>query len=138
MKITFEGRDWEFDETEITVKQGIAIYLVHSITIAEFSEGLVMLDPRALQAGYWLMLQQNGVVKPIADCDFRAAAFAEAYATARVAEQEAEKQAEAEQAAAEAAGPTSLPQDAAASPGPVSPTATTRRHRDPSPDSTGS
>lgn len=105
MKITFEGRDWEFDESEITVKQGVAIHLAHGITIAQFSQGLIDMDARALQAGYWLMLQQNDVVKPIAACDFRAVAFAEAYANGRLADMEAEKAKQAEAAAAAAAVP---------------------------------
>lgn len=103
MKIDFEGRTWEFDESEITVKQGIVIHLAHGITIAEFSQGLITMDARALQAGYWLMLQQNGVIKPIAELDFKAVPFAEAYANARLAEIAAEEEAEKARKAAEQA-----------------------------------
>lgn len=78
MKIEFEGVAREFDWKSVTVKQGIAIYLAHHITIAEYLDGLTKSDPRALQSAYWLMLQQAGTVKPIADCDFDAIAFAEA------------------------------------------------------------
>lgn len=103
MKIEWDGRQWDFDESDITVKQGIVIHMAHGITVAEFSEGLVTMDARALQAGYWLMLQQNGVTKPIADCDFKAVAFAEAYATARLAEMRAEEEAKKAMEAAEQA-----------------------------------
>jgi hypothetical protein len=133
VKIEFEGRTWEFDEREIDVRQGIVIHMVHGMTIAEFSAGLPELDARSLQSAYWLMLQQNGVVKPIADCNFKAVAFAEAYGEAYAAEVAArEAQAAAEKQAAEdaedragAAGPTGPLQDAPASPMSASLTATT-------------
>jgi hypothetical protein len=116
VKINFEGRDWDFDETQITVKQGIVIHLAHGMTIAEFSAGLPALDARSLQAAYWLMKQQNGVVLPIKDCDFRAVPFAEAYGEAYAAEKAAEE-AQAEKAAEEAAAvPTSPPPAGPASP----------------------
>jgi uncharacterized membrane protein len=123
VKIEWDGRPWDFDESEITVKQGIVIHLAHGITVAEFSQGLVTMDARALQAGYWLMLQQNGVIKPIADCDFKAVPFAEAYATARLAEMRAEEEEQkAREAAEQAARDAGLDAgDRAGAMGPTSP-----------------
>lgn len=85
MRVTFEGREWEFDENAITLKQGIAVHLAHGLTLAEWMDGVRRLDARAIQASYWLMLQQNGVIKPIADCDCDAAEFLSVVLDARKA-----------------------------------------------------
>ena len=106
MKIEFEGRTWQFDEDEITVKQGIAIHLAYGFTVSAWLEELAKLDPRAVQCTLWLMYQQNGVSKPIADCDGSLVAFMTAYTEARQAEAEADAAAEAE---AVPEVPTSLP-----------------------------
>jgi hypothetical protein len=126
MNINFEGRTWKFDQDTITVKQGIAIHLAHGLTILDLLNGIKALDPRAIQADYWLMLQQNGITKPIADCDFDSLAFMAALGEATDAEATEElAKAEAAAQAAAAEVPTSLPPAGAASPTSATPTGTT-------------
>jgi hypothetical protein len=126
MNINFEGRTWKFDQDTITVKQGIAIHLAHGLTILDMLNGLKALDPRAIQADYWLMLQQNGITKPIADCDFDSLAFMAALGEATDAEATEElAKAEAAAQAAAAEVPTSPPPAGAASPTSATPTGTT-------------
>jgi hypothetical protein len=86
VKIEFEGRTWEFDEDEVTVKQAMVLHLTYKMTLKDWIEGLGQVDQRALHFTYWLMLQQNGVVKPIADCDPKVIAFGVAFAEARQAD----------------------------------------------------
>ena len=119
MKIDFEGRAWEFDPDTVTVQQGIAIWLAHGLTLLDWEEGMERGDPRALQSTYWLMLAQNGAVKPIKDCDFAVGPFSQALAAAQ-------------EAAAAANAPVPDPEPVptqpggtAASPEPSSPTDTT-------------
>lgn len=129
MKIDFEGRLWEFSQEDITIKQGMAIYLAYGLTIRGLLEGIQNLDVRAIQCDYWLMLQQNGVEKPIKDCDFDPLAFMAAMGEARdreAAEEAAEEKRKAAEAAEAApAFPTSPPPGAPASSAPAYPTATT-------------
>lgn len=109
MKIEFEGRTWQYDEDEITLEQAMAMRLVHGLTILDWQEGLARLDERALQCSYWLMLNQNGIVKPVLECEFSPVAFTVAYRDAQAAERAAEKaKAEAEKAAADPTPPPSL------------------------------
>lgn len=120
MKVNWDGREYDFDWKTVMVKQGIVIHLAHGITISEYLQGLTKSDPRALQSAYWLMLQQAGIIKPIADCDFDAIAFAEAILKGIAAEEEAEAaQPEPEPV------PTSPPPGEAASPTSATPTDTT-------------
>ena len=138
MKISFEGREWEFDESLIDVKQATVLWLTYKMTLSEWSAGTVELDQRALHFTYWLMLQQNGVVEPIADCNPLLVKFAEAYAgslTALAAEAEAAKAAEAE-ADPTLPGPSLTPSPV--SPQSATPTTTTRQHRDPQEAATAS
>lgn len=83
MKLSFEGREWDFDEDAITIQQGIAIHLAYGFTISAWLQGMTEADPRAWQCAYWLMLQQNGITKPIKDCDGSLVAFMSAYAAAQ-------------------------------------------------------
>lgn len=127
MKITFEGRVWDFDEDEIDVKQAMVLHLAYGMTLKGWIEGIGQVDQRALTFTYWLMRQQNGVVEPIADCNPKIIAFAAAYGDARDAEAKAaEAKAAAETEAAVPVVPTTLsPPGEPLSPGPVTPTATT-------------
>ena len=125
MKIDFEGRTWDFDEDEIDLKQATVLYMTYKMTLGEWIEGIGKADQRALGFAYWLMLQQNGVVKPIADCNPKIVAFAVAYGTAREEAAAANAVAEAE-AATVAAVPTIPPSPSGdpPSPEPSTPTAT--------------
>jgi hypothetical protein len=117
MKIDFEGQVREFSPDAVTVKQGIAIWLAHGMTLEDWENGMQHGDARAMQSAYWLMLQQNGVTKPIADCDFAVGPFSVALLAAQEAE-EAETPPEPEPV------PTQ-PGATAASPEPSSQTTTT-------------
>lgn len=119
MKIDFEGQVWEFDPNLVDVQQGIAIWLAHGLTLLGWEEGMETADPRALQSTYWLMLAQNGVTKPIKDCNFAVGPFSLALQTA----QEAELAANAPEPEPEPV-PTQ-PGGTAASPEPSSPADTT-------------
>lgn len=103
MRITFEGREWSFDEDEITIRQGVAIHMAYGFTVATWLTALGELDARAVQCAYWLMLQQAGIVQAIADTDCRLVPFMQAYTEARTAEAEADVVRTAEAAAVQAA-----------------------------------
>ena len=120
MKIDFEGRVWEFDPDTVTVQQGIAIWLAHGLTLLDWEEGMERGDPRALQSTYWLMLTQDGAVKPIKDCDFAVGPFSQALAAA----QEAAAQEAAAAASAPAVEPEPVPTQPGAPPSPERPSPT--------------
>lgn len=126
MKINFEGRDWEFDEDLIDVKQATVLYLTYHMTLKDWIAGIGQVDQRALHFTYWLMRAQNGIVEPIADCNPKIISFAAAYGEARdavaKAEEAAKKAAEAE-AAAVAVPTIPSPPGVPASSGPATPTA---------------
>lgn len=128
MKIEFEGRTWEFDPNTITVKQAVAIWYAHKLTIHEYLEALGKLDGRGIQVAYWLMLQQSGVIKPLADVDCDAIAFMAAYGDAAEAEAAAEKAAQEAQREPEPLVPTSPPPGDQAWPGRGYQTAMTPQH----------
>ena len=125
MKIDFEGRVWEFDPDTVTVQQGIAIWLAHGLTLLDWEEGMERGDPRALQSTYWLMLTQDGAVKPIKDCDFAVGPFSQALAAAQeAAAQEAAAQEAAAAASAPAVEPEPVPTQPGAPPSPERPSPT--------------
>ena len=111
MQIEFEGRTWEFDPDDLDVKQATVLYVTYQMTIMQYSQGFDVLDQRAYHFAYWLMLQQNGVVKPIADCNPKIIGFIAAVTEARVADRAAEvaEAAEAETRLAAETDPTSEP-----------------------------
>lgn len=130
MKIHFEDRDWEFDQGAIDLQQAIAIQLAYGFNLNDWYQGLEDADARALQCLYWLMLQQNGIVKPIKECNCPIMALAEALTEAQQAEAAAAKAArEAEKAEPDPTPLPSLP-DVPPSSAPGYPTATTRTHHD--------
>ena len=96
LTITFEGREWEYDTDHIGVLQAMAFHSVHGLTVRAWLEGVQETDPRAYQCAYWLMLQQNGVEKPLKDLDFDLMEFMTAYAEAILAEVERQKELETE------------------------------------------
>jgi hypothetical protein len=110
MIISFEGRDWVYDQEKISVQQGIAMFQAWGFTLETWEEALKATDPRAMQCLYWHMLAQNGVTKPLRECDFDMAEFAEALGNGADAER-----------AARAAARTPPPPEPAAEPGPTLP-----------------
>jgi hypothetical protein len=130
VKIQFEGRDWDLDLEAITLKQGIAMHLAYGFTLNGWLEAVGDSDPRALQCLYWLMLQQDGQIKPIKDVDCKVVALGAAFGEATDAA-EAEQPAE-DEAEADPTRMTSLTSSppGPGSPAPVSPRATTRQHAD--------
>lgn len=105
MKVDFEGRQWQLDDGVITLKQGVVLHMTYGLTVSAYLDGLKVMDARSFTFLYWLMLQQNDKIGPIADADCDMIAFASAWADAKVAEQDAEDAAEAEAAVV----PTSPP-----------------------------
>ena len=120
MKITFEGREWDFDLEAITLKQGVAMHLAYGFTLDAWFRALQETDPRALQCLWWLILQQDGQVMPIKDADCSLIDLSVAFGEAQDAED-----GEGEEPEADPTPPT--PPDAPPSPGPGTPTATTPR-----------
>ena len=125
MIVRFEDRDWEFDEDDIDVRQATVLYMTYKMTLSEWIEGIGKADQRALHFAYWLMLQQNGVVRPIAECNPKIVAFAVAYGDARQAVADAQE--------AEAKPEPEVPTIPSPPGGPLSPepstqTATTPQH----------
>lgn len=70
MKLTFEGRDWEYDPQRITVRQAMAFQAAYGFTLQTYEQAIEDADPRALQCLYWLILDQNDVRGPLTECDF--------------------------------------------------------------------
>jgi len=108
MIINFEDRDWDFQLEEIDLKQAIAIQLAYGFTLDDWYQALEHSDARALQCLYWLMLQQNGVIKPIAECNCKIMALGEAMAAAQEAAAAAAKAAEAAEPEPDPTQPPSL------------------------------
>lgn len=120
MRITFEGREWEFEVEAITLKQAVAIHLAYGFNLDDWFTALGETDPRALQCLWWLMLAQDGQVLPLKDADCTIIALAAAFADAQE-----------EAGAAAEPDPTSPPSptEDPPSPEPATPTATTRMPR---------
>lgn len=138
MKVGFEGREWELDADDMDVRQAIVLHMTYGMTIAQYSDGFDALDQRTYHFAYWLMLQQNGTVKPIADCNPKIIEFIAAVTDARVAEGDRRKAEEEAKAAAEAERqPAPFPQDGPPS-APATPTATTPQNRARKPPPTAS
>lgn len=116
MRLEFEGRTWEVDFESIDLKQGIAIHYAYGFTLNDLMNALEQADARALQCLYWLMLQQNGVIKPIQDCNCKIVDLADAFHVASEAQEAAEKEKAA--AAARDAEPDPTPPSASPPPSP--------------------
>lgn len=129
MKVEFEGRTWEFDPDDLDVRQATVLHLTHGMTIKAWSDGFADLDYRSYHFAYWLMLQQAGIVRPIADCNPKVIDFIVAYQEGRTAEaaaQAAEEVPEPDPTNEPPSGPQGEP---TASKAHVSQKATTRPHR---------
>jgi hypothetical protein len=122
VKIDFEGREWDFDPDRMDVRQATVLYMTYQLTIEQYGDGYDALDQRVYHFAYWLMLQQNGVVKPIAECNPQVIEFIAAVTKARVAADKADE----EKAAAgpDPTQPPSSPTGSAASPAWSTPTDT--------------
>lgn len=102
MRINYEGQSYDFEMTDLTVKQAIKIEKYLGCPIAEFSDRLFPQaaegeppknpDMAAMQCLGWLILH-GGRDVPIEDTDFKVKALFEAVADAMAAQQ---KTAEAE------------------------------------------
>lgn len=119
MIITWDGRTWDFDPEQMDIQQGIAIFLAWGFTLEGYEEAAEHADPRALQCMYWLMLQQNGIEKPIKECNFDLVPYFMAIQEAQAAEAASKAAAEPEPEL----GPT--PPAGPPSPEPPTPPATT-------------
>lgn len=102
MIIEYEGKRYEFDFDDVTVKQAIKIEKHTGLTLSEWGKDLEAGSSAvAIQALGWLVLHDGRDI-PIDDCDFKMVKLGEAFAKA--AEEEAAE--EARRIAEEAAGPT--------------------------------
>lgn len=94
MIIHWEGRDWQLDFSDLTIRQAEAIEQAAGMPVGQFldalGEGLGMGSPQFLPCMrilYWLMLDQNGERQPIGAVDFPLVKFGRAFAEADEAEQ---------------------------------------------------
>lgn len=60
MIVSFEGRDWTFDEDRVTVDQYREVKRKYGLTAKAQSEGVNEGDPDALTCLYWFMQLQSG------------------------------------------------------------------------------
>jgi hypothetical protein len=126
VKIEFEGREWDFDADAMDVRQATVLHMTYQLNILQYNAGFDVLDQRVYHFAYWLMLQQAGVVKPIADCNFNVIEFMAAVTEARMAEDKAEE--EKAKAEPDPTSPPPSPTDSAASPASSTPPAMTPWH----------
>lgn len=83
MEIDFEGRTWQLDLDEISLRQGVQVQAHTGLTLRKWEASLLDDDhPQFLQsyqAVYWVMLGQNGETPPpVGDTDFKVIRFFEA------------------------------------------------------------
>ena len=133
MKIDFNGRTWDFDSTEVTLKQAFVIKdstkddaYPAGRSLGAWNRGLNDAEPSCVRAAYWLMLQQAELPCPIGDLEFSVIKFNNALMTVAKAEQDAEaaRKAAEEKAREEAEAAAAVP-TRAASPTSGSPPGTT-------------
>ena len=127
LTVQFDGREWQFDDDKFTLQQAIAMHYAYGFTLETYAAALQAADARALQCMYWLMLQQNGVIRPIKEVDADLVELVTAWGAAIDRELERLKAEEAAAAPPEPEVPT-LPAGPA-SPESGSPTATTQAPR---------
>jgi hypothetical protein len=91
MIIEYEGKSYDFDFEEITVKQAIKIEKHTGMPLSKFTDAAAEgVDMVALQAVGWLILH-GGRDVPIEDCDFKVMKLGEAFAKAAAEEEAAQK-----------------------------------------------
>jgi hypothetical protein len=145
VKIEFDGRQWELDNTKIMVRDAMVIQLYTGLSIGDWQDSLAI--PRDPDAGegtiaflnppahwlksviglYWLMLAQNDVRAAIDEVDFDYTAFYQTWLNARldlVMKLRAEREVAAKP---DPTSPAPSPPPGPPSPEPATPTATTRK-----------
>ena len=91
MKINYEGRVYDLDFEEITLKQLSVIKNFCHISLNGLQAGLAEGDADALRAFFWLMQVNSGFKVAIQDVDFKVLKFASAIQQASAEEAEADK-----------------------------------------------
>jgi hypothetical protein len=98
LKIGWEGRTWEIDTAEVTLKQAMVIQARMGTSINGWAKALLEADGdkwlTAMECLYWLMLAQDGQQVPVADLDFPVLKYANAFADAQLSKDEAAPDAE--------------------------------------------
>ena len=85
MIIDYEGRSYDFDLDDLTVKQAIKIERHIGGPLDDFEKGIGIGNLAAYQALGWLILY-SGDETPIADVDFKIAKLSKAFEAAVMAE----------------------------------------------------
>jgi len=83
MKIFWQGRDWYYDDRNVTVS--VAKIVTNETGLMwprDFADALTVMNPTAIQALMWLVRQQNGYQERIDDVDGSIVEFLEAYGEA--------------------------------------------------------
>jgi hypothetical protein len=109
MRIEWNGRTWDFDAEEVTMKQAFVIkdstkddVYPAGRSLGAWNRGLNDAEPSCVRAAYWLMFQQAELPCPIGDLEFSVVKFNNALVTAAAAEQKAEEEREKAEEKAEA------------------------------------
>lgn len=76
--VHFEGAEYNFDIQDLTLMQARIIKNQTGMSVRKLMDGLVELDPEALAALYWLMLNQNGKAVDIHKVNFKVMEFGKA------------------------------------------------------------
>jgi hypothetical protein len=83
MKITWEGKVWQYEDRNVTVQVASILKKETGLTWpTDFVDAVGKMDPRAVQALMWLVRSQNGCVETIDDVDGSLMDFLTAYAEA--------------------------------------------------------
>lgn len=89
MKITYDGRDYQFDFADVTTKQLKVIQAAKGMSLATLEEKVSALDLDALEGLWWLILTQNGVHVDPDEVDVKPVRLGEAFLAAQKAEKPA-------------------------------------------------
>lgn len=89
--VHFEGAEYNFDIEDLNLAQARVIKNQTGMSIRKLLDGLAELDPEALAALYWLMLNQNGKAVDIHKVNFKVMEFGKALDEAFEADGEAEE-----------------------------------------------
>lgn len=74
---TLDGAEYEFDQNKLALGEAIAVKKSSGLTVKAFQEGLVEMDPEALQAMVWLARRRAGEAVRLQDVEFDVVAFAQ-------------------------------------------------------------
>ena len=86
--VRFEDQEFELDIEELTLNQALYIYRQAKMSVRDLMVGLQDLNPDAMAALYWLMLDQNGKRADIGKLNFKILAFAAALSDAFPSDEE--------------------------------------------------